>query len=135
MATSKTSPKIIMPLADGGILDVKYDSENTPGCPTCDYGSEYIDEFSVVMTGYTIKVYLNVEYEHVISEMWLMHTLLGVDRDLTEEQFAELLYEKISAVIEEGYTVKYSKAPESHFWLEEPDGTPVWEKNFPGIRL
>jgi len=135
MTNNKTVPKVIMPLADGGIVDVKYETKDYLGCETCDYGSQYIDEFSIVMTKHTIKVYLNTEYGHVVSEIWLMRALLGMDRDLTEEQSAEVLYESIDALTKDGYTVKAMRAKESYFRLEKPDGTPVWEKNFPGIRL
>lgn len=134
-AISIISKKIIMPLADGGIVDVRYETEDYPGCETCDYGSQYIDEFSIVMTKCTIRVYLNTEYEHTVSEGWLTRTLLGMDRDLTEERFAEALREAINSEINNGYVCKSRSAAESYFRLEKPDGTPVWEKNFPGIRL
>ena len=134
MTNNKTVPKVIMPLADGGIIDVKYETADYPGCETCDYGSQYIDEFSIVMERFTIRVYLNTEYGHAVSEMWLMRTLLGMDRDLTEEQFAGALYDAVDTPIEQGYTYKARLAKESWFRLEKPDGTPVWEKNFPGIR-
>lgn len=30
------------------IKDVRYDFEHIPGCPTCDYGSQFINDFTIV---------------------------------------------------------------------------------------
>lgn len=88
--------EIIMPLSDGGILSVDYDSDSIAGCPTCDYGSMYIDDLIIRMTQYTIEVHVNTMYSHLISEGWLMRVLLGFEHDMTEMELAGLLYCKLS---------------------------------------
>ena len=87
MSTSNTN--IIMPLSDGGILSVDYDDFSRRGCETCDFGSEYIDEFSIDLTKLKIEVHINMMYEHFISEGWLMRQLLSADHGMTEKEFAD----------------------------------------------
>lgn len=93
MRTSYTTErtKIIMPLSDGGILSVDYDEFSHGGCETCDFGSEYIDEFTIDLTTIEIKVHINMMYEHFISEGWLMRQLLSADHGMTEMEFADWL--------------------------------------------
>ena len=113
--------KIIMPLADGGITDVLYDAYSIPGCPTCDYGSQYTDWFEIRCTSLKIKVYLNTMYEHVISEGWLMRTLLGIPHEMTEDEFAHALYEKICAECKEIYAFHYKHASSSWYQITGGD--------------
>lgn len=93
--------KIIMPLKDGGIVDVKYDYSDNGGCETCDYGSSYIDDFTIEMTKIKIRIYLNTMYEHAISEGKLMRILLSSDKNMDELEFADWLYKKIHNDIKE----------------------------------
>lgn len=93
--------KIIMPLKDGGIVDVKYDYSDNRGCETCDFGSSYIDDFTIEMTKIKIRIYLNTMYEHAISEGKLMRILLSSDKNMDELEFADWLYEKIYDDIKE----------------------------------
>lgn len=79
--------KIILPLFDGGVTAVDYDTMDSPGCPTCDYGSSYVDDFTVELTGYRMTVHIDNEYSHFISEGWLMRKLLSADHGMTESQF------------------------------------------------
>jgi len=82
---------VIMPLKDGGILSVDYSTEEHPGCETCDYGSKYIDDFTIDMTTLKADVRIDVMYEHAISENWLMRRLLSADRNMTEREFVDWL--------------------------------------------
>lgn len=87
---------IIMPLLDGGITSIDYETDSISGCPTCDYGSSYVDDFQIGLTKYTITVHINAMYDHLISENWLMRTLLGFDHDMAELAFCRMLKELIS---------------------------------------
>ena len=66
----------LVKLIDGEILDVIYNQEYHPGCPTCDYGSEYINEWWVKMTDHVIHVKVNNEYDYGISAGWIMKLFL-----------------------------------------------------------
>ena len=57
---SKTT---ILPMVDGGVLDVRTDYESYGGCNTCNYGSRYTNEFWIEMTQGTIKVECGQMYE------------------------------------------------------------------------
>lgn len=83
--------KIILPLSDGGVTSVDYDTQSHPGCPTCDYGSSYVDDFTIEMTKYRMTVHIDNEYNHFISEGWLFRQLLSADHDMTESQFVQWL--------------------------------------------
>jgi hypothetical protein len=81
---------MLLPLVDGGIMQVHSDKESYGGCETCDYGSSYINEFNIKMTQGTIRIKMSAMYEYVLSEGYMMETLLHhVDaiRAFTENEF------------------------------------------------
>ena len=47
---------ILVKMVNGGIEDFTYSQEDYGGCPTCNYGSRYIDEFTVHLTNFNIRV-------------------------------------------------------------------------------
>lgn len=59
--------KFLIKLTDGGIINIDTDERSHAGCPTCDYGSEYISEMTIYMTKYTIKASINQMYEYAIN--------------------------------------------------------------------
>ena len=64
------------------IVDVRYDSQYIPGCPTCDYGSTYLSDFTIV---YEDEHELNFRIEGVngrlISEGKLMTILANTSNE------------------------------------------------------
>ena len=70
------SNEYLVQLVDGAILDVVYDEDCYPGCPTCGYGSEYISEWWVKMTDHVIHIKVNNEYDFGISASWIMRLFL-----------------------------------------------------------
>ena len=54
--------------ADGNKFEY-FDCDNTyfSGCPTCDYGSEYINEIRIETTNHTVKIELEQMYEYAFS--------------------------------------------------------------------
>lgn len=92
----------LMKLKDGEILSVDYQSESYPGCPTCDYGSQYISDFDVKLTNYRIRIKASQMYEFVISEGDLMKLFLQNAEEIhnmTQESFGAWLREKITQII------------------------------------
>lgn len=59
---------ILIKLTDGGLVDYKDDVEYNSGCPTCDYGSEYINYITLYLTKYKVEVALNKMYGYLISQ-------------------------------------------------------------------
>lgn len=63
------------------------DSWFSPGCPTCDYGSKYVNEISIITTHYRIDITLRQMYEYAFSTADAIK-ILAVDlRGMTEEEF------------------------------------------------
>lgn len=82
--------KILMPMLDGGIVDYLDDEDYNPGCETCDYGSEYINDITVTLTKYKIHAVVNKEYERALSSGDMMKMLLPAYdeiRNMTEYEF------------------------------------------------
>lgn len=74
--------------ADGNQL-VKYhdDSHCTLGCPTCNYGSEYVNEVEIITTHYNISITFNQMYTYAFSEADAIR-LFAIDLGgMTEDEF------------------------------------------------
>lgn len=81
---------MLLKLKDGRIERFKDDSYHYGGCPTCDYGSEYITEVDITLTKYKIHIETNQMYNYALSVGDMMRILLGnVDeiREMTEQEF------------------------------------------------
>jgi hypothetical protein len=89
---------MLIKMIDGGILDVRYHSESWGGCETCDYGSSYVREFWIDLTGGTIHIETEEMYNYAISEGFMMATFLQNVEDIksmTENQFYHWLEDKV----------------------------------------
>lgn len=81
---------MLIKMIDGGMVDYHDDSSYISGCPTCDYGSEYITEIDITLTKYKIHAETNQMYSHAISEGQMMKVLLpnyGAIQSMTEKEF------------------------------------------------
>lgn len=71
------------------LIDLDEDSYSYGGCPTCDYGSQYINEITLYTTNYTIEAVFNQMYEYAFSTADAIK-ILAVDlRSMTEEDFVK----------------------------------------------
>lgn len=69
------------------IKDVEYDTTFWGGCPTCDYGSNYINKFIIFYdNGEYDKFKIEKMYEYLISEADLMKVLSNF---ITREKLRE----------------------------------------------
>ena len=96
--------KILFPMLDGGIVNYKDDMSSIPGCETCDYGSQYINDITIVLTGYKIHAILNKMYGYALSESDVMKLLLPAYEEIkgmTEKRFTEWFREKLNALMKE----------------------------------
>ena len=60
--------KLNIALADGNeLVSLEEDHRSYGGCPTCDYGSEYINEITIRTTNHTIEAVFNQMYEYAFS--------------------------------------------------------------------
>jgi len=90
--------KYLLPLIDGGIVKIETDSEYSPGCETCDYGSLYINDFNVLLSTGNIYVRAENMYEYALSEGYLMELILpntDLIKGMTERGFFEWVEESL----------------------------------------
>ncbi|PKR83516.1 hypothetical protein [Heyndrickxia camelliae] len=81
---------MLIELKDGGITEIYTDRESYGGCDTCDWGSQYINEFRVEMTTGNIKVEIDQMYDYAVSEDYLMKlffTNIDLIKSFTETEF------------------------------------------------
>ena len=95
---------MLLALADGGIENILTDEEYSPGCPTCDYGSQYINEVEVKLTKYTVRASFNKMYSYFLSSGDLMQLFLcnvnSIQR-MTESEFTEWLRQSLTQRVNE----------------------------------
>ena len=78
--------------ADGNeLLGLDEDHYSYGGCPTCDYGSEYINEITLYTTNYIIETVFNQMYEYTFSVSDGIR-ILAVDLgSMTESEFIQYI--------------------------------------------
>lgn len=89
---------IICELKDGYVLNFTTEQYSYGGCETCDYGSEYINECSIITSNNDIKITVNEMYEYAItSDFWVKFFCKNVINflQMTEEEFICFVKEKI----------------------------------------
>lgn len=88
----------IIKLKDGGVEDIySYDSY-IPGCPTCDYGAEYITELNLTLK--TMKIFVKVTDigEYVLSAANTIKLFAKDFSEMTEFEFSEYLKKAIQDI-------------------------------------
>ena len=89
---------MLIKMLDGGILNYADDHYCYDGCPTCDYGSEYINEIDITLVHHTIHIKTNQMYEYVLSEGQMIRLCLteyDTIRTMTEKEFIDWIKEKL----------------------------------------
>ncbi len=93
--------KNLIDLKDGAIKSIEYDSWSTRGCETCDYGSNYVNEYDFVLSNGRVHIDVNNMYEYAFSEGDMMKILLtNADniKELTEKEFINWIICEIKSV-------------------------------------
>lgn len=82
--------------ADGNkLISYNDDTYHTPGCPTCDYGSQYVNDISIVTTNYHINIVFNQMYEFAFSTADAI-AIFAVDlSNMTEQDFINHIDKRI----------------------------------------
>lgn len=81
---------MLLELADGGIREIESDSEAWGGCETCDYGSSYVNEYTIHLTSGKVKIKVDKMYNYALSDGHMMKVILpNVEeiKKLTEQEF------------------------------------------------
>ena len=83
---------MLIKMLDGGILNYADDQYCYAGCPTCNYGSEYITEIDITLVHHTIHIKTNQMYEYAISEGQMVRLFLteyNTIQTMTEKEFID----------------------------------------------
>lgn len=92
---------MLIKMIDGGMENYRDNSYSYDGCPTCNYGSEYINEIDITLTRYTIHVETNQMYEYVLSEGQMMKLFLSeydAIQTMTEDEFIAWFKEQLCEI-------------------------------------
>ena len=103
--------EMLIKMVDGGIVNYTDDCYHYDGCPTCDWGSEYINEIDVTLTKYNIHVKTNQMYEYVLSEGQMIKLFLSeynTIQTLTENEFIDWFKNKLVEITHDEFEETYS---------------------------
>lgn len=90
--------KYLIKLKDGGLINYEDDSTYFAGCPTCDYGSEYINDITLTFSKIRVLYSVSRMYSYAVSTGYIMKILLNNMNsfsNMTEEDFKEWFYKKL----------------------------------------
>ena len=93
---------MLIKMVDGGMVNYSDSTQYYPGCETCDYGSEYINEIWITLTKYKLFVEANQMYHHAISEGKMMVLLLSNCNEIqamTEKEFIDWIKKKLCEIV------------------------------------
>lgn len=100
---------MLIKMIDGGLVNYNDDTMHYAGCPTCDYGSQYINDIYVELTTHNIHASLDSMYSYAISEGNMIKLFLqeyNTIQKMTEKQFIAWFKDKINVIAENGYHTK-----------------------------
>lgn len=90
----------LLQLKDGYLLNIESDEESYGGCPTCDYGSEYINTLTLICSKCRHTISISQMYDFALSSGTVMKVFLHNSEALkasTEKDLGKLvkkLFEK-----------------------------------------
>lgn len=101
---------MLIKMIDGGMENYRDNSYSYDGCPTCDWGSEYINEIDITLTRYTIHVETNQMYEYVLSEGQMMKLFLSeydTIQSMTEDKFVTWFKEQLCEITHDDFKEEF----------------------------
>ena len=99
--------EMLIKMVDGGLVNYNDNCYCYPGCPTCNYGSEYINEIDITLTKYKIHVKTNQMYEYVLSEGQIMKLFLSgynAIQAMIEEEFINWFKKELCEITGDEFT-------------------------------
>ena len=86
--------------ADGNeLLSYNDYSDYSPGCPTCDYGSKYINAIDIFTTNYHIEITFNQMYRYAMETAQLIVIFARADYNhISEEEFVKYIDEQFHEI-------------------------------------
>ena len=102
--------ELLIKMVDGGLIDYQDDCYHFSGCPTCDYGSKYINEMYIKLFNYIIYVKVNQMYEYAISQGDVIKLFLcnyNAIQAMTEKEFVDWLKNKLYEIVDSDCLKEY----------------------------
>lgn len=101
---------MLIKMIDGGIVNYEDDCYSYDGCPTCNYGSEYINEIDITLTSHKIHVKTNQMYDYVLSEGQMIKLFLSeysAIQAMTEKQFIDWFKVKLCEITHDEFNENF----------------------------
>lgn len=93
---------MIFKLKDGAVESVDTDNDCMDyGCPTCGFGSSYVNDVTITMTKHKIRASVDQMYQYEMSAGWLLSTIVkNIDQiqEMTELEFADWFKEQFETL-------------------------------------
>lgn len=105
--------EMLIKMVDGGLVNYMDDCYYHDGCPTCDFGSEYINEIDVTLTKYNVHVRTNQMYEYVLSEGQMIRLFLSeynAIQTMTEKEFIDWFKERLVDIANDAFKASFEHA-------------------------
>lgn len=102
--------EMLIKMVDGGLVNYTDDSYHYDGCPTCDYGSQYINEVDVTLTKYKVHVKTNQMYEYVLNEGQMIRLFLSeynTIQTMTEKEFIDWFKKQLLDITKDDFRETY----------------------------
>ena len=96
--------KYLLKMVDGGLVNYQDDCYSYGGCPTCNYGSEYITEIDITLKHYKVHIETNRMYEYALSEGDMIKLLLyeyETIQTMTEKEFIDWFKNKLLDIVDD----------------------------------
>lgn len=113
---------MLIKMIDGGLENYVDDCWHMDGCPTCDWGSEYVNEIDITLTKYKIHVRTNQMYDYVLSEGQMIRLFLSeynTIEKMTEKEFIEWFKEKLCEITSNEFEESFSNRKIEEFKVTE----------------
>lgn len=94
--------KLLVKMKNGGIVNIISDKNYTNGCPTCDYGSCYVNYYDIKLTTINIHIEVSKMFYYLLSEGDMMVTILpNLDKisQMEELEFAKWLKTNLEQIV------------------------------------
>lgn len=98
-----TNTEMLIKMVDGGLVNYTDNYNYVEGCPTCDYGSEYITELDIDLTKYKLHIETNKMYDYVLSEGQMIKLFLSEYNNIqsmTEAEFIGWFKKKLPEIVD-----------------------------------
>ena len=82
----------IFTLLDGEIIDFSESHHSSSGCDTCDYGSSYVQDFTVITSKGNMEFNFDNMYEYKISHDYLIKLFLRNSDEIKQKTIKEFYH-------------------------------------------